>query len=201
MDPAGGRPRVRAADADRDALLTVLGEAHAHGRLDADEIDERQNAALRARYLDDLLPLVADLPEGAELSTQWRTPGTAVTPRAQNHPAPTGDSTPLVAVMSGRDVDLDPGTRKVTSFALMGGDNLDLTGVLGPGVEVTVQTYAMWAGHNIHVPEGVRVVDRTVNIMAGNKIHRSARGDGSNGTLILTGFSLMAGHDVKLADR
>jgi hypothetical protein len=80
----------------------------------------------------------------------------------------------------------------------MGGDEVYLTDALGPGVEVTVESYAMWAGNTVYVPGGVRIVDRTVNIMAGNDISRKAQGDGSNGTVILTGFSLMAGHEVKL---
>ena len=104
-----------------------------------------------------------------------------------------------VAIMSGREIDVPPGTAEVTTYALMGGDNIDLCAVMGPGVTVEVVSYAMWAGNDIYVPPGVRVRDETINIMAGNEVRQSARGDGSNGTVILKGFSLMAGHDVRLA--
>lgn len=52
---------VRASDADRDAALTVLGEAYADGRLDRIEYDARSSAALRAVVLGDLKPLLLDL--------------------------------------------------------------------------------------------------------------------------------------------
>lgn len=50
------------------------------------------------------------------------------------------------------------------------------------------------------VPEGVRVIDQSVAIMAGNDIKRRAQGDGSNGTLVLKGFLWWGGNDVKLAE-
>ena len=100
--------------------------------------------------------------------------------------------------MSGREVRVSPGTATVRSFALMGGDDVFLAEAMGPGIEVTLESYAMWAGNTVYVPGGVRIIDRTINIMAGNDISKKAQGDGSNGTVILTGFSLMAGHDIKL---
>src|SRR5699024_2327277 len=106
---------------------------------------------------------------------------------------------PSLALLSGREIDVPAGTAEITSYALMGGDSIDLCAVMGPGVTIELNCYAMWAGHDVYVPPGVRIRDETVNIMAGNEIHRAARGDGSNGTLILKGFSLMAGHDVRLA--
>lgn len=60
-------PRMRASDADRNEVLDVLAEAHAHGRLAPDEVDERQGTALAARYLDELPAVLIDLPEGREV--------------------------------------------------------------------------------------------------------------------------------------
>ncbi len=80
----------------------------------------------------------------------------------------------------------------------MGGDDVYLTHVLGPGVEVTLNCCAVMGGNDIFVPAGVRVIDRSVNILAGSDIDSAAQGDGSNGTLILTGFSVMGGHDIKI---
>lgn len=205
-------PRIRAADKDRDAVLAVITEAVSNGRLDPEETAERQDEAISAKYLDELLPLILDLPEGHELhrSLQRQT-GDGTTPGAslvrRDGPAPLspradpGSAAPVnsVAIMSGREIDVPAGTAEVTTYALMGGDNIDLCEVMGPGVTVSVTSYSMWGGHDIYVPPGVRVRDDTVNIMAGNEIRQSAKGDGSNGTLILKGLSLMAGHDVHLA--
>ena len=53
---------IRASDADRDATVERLRRHAGAGRLDADELDERLERALRARTLGDLRALVADLP-------------------------------------------------------------------------------------------------------------------------------------------
>ncbi|WP_209325777.1 DUF1707 SHOCT-like domain-containing protein [Brevibacterium renqingii] len=203
--------RIRASDKDRDAVLGVITEAVSSGRLDPNETAERQDEAISAKFLDELIPLIEDLPEGHELlralqrqTGQGGAPGTAVTRSGSNVPGPLADpgsASPMnsVAVLSGREVDVPPGTAAVTTYALMGGDDIDLCDVMGPGVTVELASYAMWAGHNIFVPPGVRIRDETINIMAGNEIRASAKGDGSNGILVLKGFSLMAGHDVRLA--
>ena len=212
--------RLRAGDAERDSVLEVLTEAHAAGRLDPDEVDERQKQALRSRFVDELPDLIDDLPEGAALAARLqsqadqaagRGPGSAVAARPHGGvPAVRGPGEVVptrtgawaddnsIAVMSGRELQVAPGTTTFRTYALMGGDDVYLTDALGPGVEITLESYAMWAGNTVYVPGGVRIIDRTVNIMAGNDISRKAQGDGSNGTVILTGFSLMAGHDVKL---
>src|SRR6185295_13720980 len=52
---------LRASDADRNVVHGVLTEAFADGRLDREEYDERTAAALRARTLGQLPPLVVDL--------------------------------------------------------------------------------------------------------------------------------------------
>lgn len=186
------RPRMRAGDADRDDALRVLQQAHAAGRLSVEELGSRQDAVLAAQYVDDLLPVVADLPEGALLQA-----GPAV---AMPSPATT-DVGMSVTFMTGRDVDLAPGTSLYRNFAWWGGDDIILDRALGPGVLLTLELSAVMAGHDIYVPEGVRVIDESFAIMAGNDIDQDARGDGSNGTLILKGFLFWAGHDVKLSRR
>lgn len=186
------RPRMRAGDADRDDTLRVLQQAHAAGRLSVEELGSRQDAVLAAQYVDDLLPVVADLPEGALLQA-----GPAV---AMPSPATT-DVGMSVTFMTGRDVDLAPGTSLYRNFAWWGGDDIILDRALGPGVLLTLELSAVMAGHDIYVPQGVRVIDESFAIMAGNDIDQDARGDGSNGTLILKGFLFWAGHDVKLSRR
>ncbi|SMY10484.1 DUF1707 SHOCT-like domain-containing protein [Brevibacterium jeotgali] len=210
-EPVPRTPRLRAGDEERDAVLDVLARAHGAGRLDPAEVDERQRHTLRARFVDELPDLIDDLPEGRDLAARFasqsgrgehrRSPGTlAHAPAGDVVPVAPGSGPPetTVAVMSGREHVVEPGTGLVRSYGLMGGDEIYLGDVMGPGVEVTLECYAMWAGNDVYVPAGVKVLDRTMNLMAGNTIAKNARGDGSNGTVILTGFSLMAGHDVKL---
>ena len=57
-----GDPRIRASDADRDRVTSLLREHHAAGRLTAEEFHERMEAALDAKTLGELDELLADLP-------------------------------------------------------------------------------------------------------------------------------------------
>lgn len=52
---------LRAADADRDRIVAVLATAYAEGRIDREELDQRQEAVSAARTLGELPPIVADL--------------------------------------------------------------------------------------------------------------------------------------------
>jgi hypothetical protein len=63
------RRQLRVSDADRDAVVTELGEHFQAGRLDAAELDDRTGRALRS----DLDEVLADLP---------RTPPATGAPRA-----------------------------------------------------------------------------------------------------------------------
>ena len=52
---------LRASDRDRDVALQALSEAYADGRLDREEHESRTDAAMSAKVLGDLPPLIADL--------------------------------------------------------------------------------------------------------------------------------------------
>src|SRR5260370_28134818 len=54
-------PAVRGSEADRARVIELLRAAGADGRLDPVEFDERLDAALAARTIDALAPLIADL--------------------------------------------------------------------------------------------------------------------------------------------
>lgn len=55
---------MRAANVDREETVEILRQAFAEGRLDPAELDERADAAFRARTVGDLRGLIADLPRG-----------------------------------------------------------------------------------------------------------------------------------------
>ena len=74
------QPHLRAADTDRAAVATVLGEHMSAGRLTLEEYDERLARAYAARTFGELEELTADLPA---VST-----GRAVEPVPATEPAP-----------------------------------------------------------------------------------------------------------------
>jgi hypothetical protein len=59
---APARAELRASHADRDRVVEVLRVAAGDGRLTADELDQRLEAALTARTLTELTMLTSDLP-------------------------------------------------------------------------------------------------------------------------------------------
>jgi Domain of unknown function (DUF1707) len=56
---------LRASDADREAVADRLRRAAIEGRLEPDELEQRLDAALRARTYGELDRLLIDLPSGA----------------------------------------------------------------------------------------------------------------------------------------
>ena len=66
MSTDGNSARVRASDAEREEFAQIVREATGDGRLSLDEGDERLAQVYAAKYRDELRPLVADLPAGAQ---------------------------------------------------------------------------------------------------------------------------------------
>lgn len=61
---------VRASDAERDVVMSQLGNHFQAGRLDQDEFAERLDAAAAARTRGDLAALLTDLPAETEPWTE-----------------------------------------------------------------------------------------------------------------------------------
>jgi Domain of unknown function (DUF1707)/2TM domain len=61
-EPDERRDLLRASDADRERVVRLLRDAHAEGRLTAEEFDERLDRAYAARTYADLDGLTGDLP-------------------------------------------------------------------------------------------------------------------------------------------
>jgi hypothetical protein len=70
-------PEHRAGDADRDRVAAVLREAHAEGRLDADELAQRLDATYAARTFGELAVLTRDLPHPSSPPPPGLQPGVA----------------------------------------------------------------------------------------------------------------------------
>lgn len=63
------QPTMRIGDQERDDAVASLSDHFAAGRLSRDELDERIDHAIQARFDADLVPLFADLPTGARAGT------------------------------------------------------------------------------------------------------------------------------------
>ena len=183
------QPRLRIGDAEREAALTTLQGAYTEGRLDLEELEERQERCRSAKYSDDLAALLVDLPGGGS--------GVVTAVSSARLAGRVGRARRLgPAVMSGKRVYLERGTPALSGFAFWGGHEIHLDQAMGPGVEIELSLSAIMGGYTVHVPPGVRVLDETFSIMAGVGIKEEAQGNGSNGTLVLRGFLLMGGIEV-----
>lgn len=193
--------RVRASDEERDYVLNLLQQAHVVGRIDVGELDERQTKALAVKFADEFIPLLEDLPEGQEVIAALRPQIT----HTNNRTGVTHMVTPMpgqmlqsAAILSGKTILVPYSVTAYNLFSLLGGDTLDLRGAFAPGVVFIVESQSILGGANILIPTGVRVVDESTAVLGGNTINRNAQGDGSNGTLVLRGFSALGGNVVKL---
>ena len=82
--------------------------------------------------------------------------------------------------------------------ALMGGCELDLRQAnIAPGEVATIDVLALMGGHEIRVPEDWAVVTRVVPFMGGIEDKRNNLKAGASATLVLRGFVMMGGLEIK----
>jgi hypothetical protein len=191
---AGGS--LRASDADRDQVATVLSTAYAEGRLTKDEHDDRLGRAMTARTFDELIPLTHDLvvvtpPKVTTLSSQTESPYKIDSAHASE------DVDNMVAVFGGV-------TRKgrwrmhrqTRAYALFGGMDLDLREATFEGTELEINGAWSFGGLDITVPAGMEVRDQTVGIFGGTEVKDLGERDPRAPVLVIKGLTLFGGVSV-----
>ena len=187
-DPGALAERV--ADADRDRTVTQLRESVVEGRLTLDEFSERVGSALQARTRNDLLAVVADLPQARQTAERLPEPASAATKKKRRW---------HVAVMSGHST---KGrwriSGKTNAVAVMGGCDMDLRQAEIEGPEVEITAVAFWGGIDITVPEGFDVDLRGFSFMGGRDLKlRDVPIVPGSPRIVVHGFAVMGGIDVK----
>lgn len=189
----GDPSRLRVSDADRHRVGELLREAAGEGRLDIEELEERLEAAYAAKTYGDLAPLTADLPVAQRPGVQPQLPP----------PAPSGPLTRYntsIAIMGGTD---RTGMWEVgpshTAVAIMGGVKIDLRSARFTSPETVINAFAFWAGIDIYVNAGTRVVVEGIGVMGAFDHGRDkvAPQLGPDSPLVrVNGLALMAGVTV-----
>jgi len=187
-------PELRASDADRDRFVTILRDALAEGRLTADEHAERVDAALTARTLSELTPLVADLP--APSTTTYR-------------PTSSDSAAPALPTRSNMFAFWSGSTRKgrwragsrLNAVAIMGGIDIDLSEAVFDEPELVIKVFTMWGGIDIKIPEGVTVRDHGLGIMGGFDVHEQYTDDPHAPVVVVKGVAIMGGVSVRVKKR
>lgn len=188
---------------DRERVARVLHDAMAEGRLTVNELEERLDKVYAAKTFGDLEPLLRDLPVGNQ-APQFTLPapvaGTSPVPMPSGRIGGRGTSSGAVAIMSGtgrKGVWTVPPT--FTSFALMGGIEIDLTQARFEEAETTIQAFAFMGGIDIYVPDDIAVQVNGVGFMGAFENHTSNQGQPVPGVPLvkITGLAVWGGVDVK----
>ncbi|HEY5820882.1 MAG TPA: DUF1707 domain-containing protein [Propionibacteriaceae bacterium] len=191
---AGGN--LRASDADREQVATVLSTAYAEGRLTRDEHDERLEQLLRARTFDELLPITRDLvivnpPSPSQVSTTTNGPFTIDTSSASQ------ESEKMVAIFGGVTRKGKWRVRKHTqALALFGGIDLDLRDAIFEGPVVEISGFWCFGGLDIKVPEGIEVRDQTAGVFGGTDVSHVGEPLPGAPVLVIKGMTLFGGVSV-----
>jgi hypothetical protein len=195
--PAIPEPQhLRASDADRERVANVLREAAGDGRLTMDELDERLDAVYAAKTYAQLEPITHDLPG---------TTGAAYVPAMSTAPARGmrqygGETTSHVGVailggFSRRGNWLVP--KSFTTFAFMGGIELDMRDANFVEQTVTVHVTAIMGGVEITVPEDAVVRVTGVGIMGAFDDSTSEPETVGGPTITVSGLAFMGGVAIK----
>jgi DUF1707 SHOCT-like domain len=190
---AGGS--LRASDADRDQVATLLSTAYAEGRLTREEHDERIDQLMAAKTFDDLIPITRDLVivgTTAPVASPQTTSRFAIDTAVQN---PQSDK--MVAIFGGVTRSGKWRVRKnIQALALFGGMDLDLRDAIFEAPVVEISGLWCFGGLDIKVPEGIQVQDQTAGIFGGTDVRDI--GDPAPGapTLVIKGMTLFGGVSV-----
>jgi len=148
---------TRAADADRERVVSELLQHAVDGRIDPEELSDRTEAAYSAASLGELAPLTADLPT---LATRPTGP-TRSTPPAGRTIALLGGSSRTGRWRVARDG---------LAVAILGSTRLDLRRAEFDASTVTITALAYWGRVEITVPDGAEVEMTGVGVVAGRDV-------------------------------
>jgi hypothetical protein len=191
---AGGH--LRASDADRDQVATLLSTAYAEGRLTREEHDERIDQLMAAKTFDDLIPITRDLVivgAPAPLAIPQATSRFTIDTAGQNP-----ESDKLVAIFGGVTRSGRWRVRKnIQALALFGGMDLDLRGAIFEAPVVEISGLWCFGGLDIKVPEGLEVQDQTAGIFGGTDVRDIGDPAAGAPTLVIKGVTLFGGVSVR----
>jgi Domain of unknown function (DUF1707) len=191
---AGGH--LRASDADRDQVATVLSTAYAEGRLTLEEHDERIDQLMAAKTFDDLIPITRDL---VIVGTPTPVPAPQATSRFTiDTTGQQSEPDRMIAIFGGVTRTGRWRVRKnIQALTLFGGTDLDLRDAIFEAPVVEISGFWCFGGLDIKVPEGIEVRDQTAGIFGGTDVRDI--GDPAPGapTLVIKGVSLFGGVSVR----
>lgn len=187
---------LRASDADREQVATLLSTAYAEGRLTREEHDQRIDQLMAAKTFDDLIPITSDL-------VMVNPPPSVAAPEAQSRF--TIDTTRqnvqpdrLIAIFGGANRSGKWRVRKnIQALALFGGMDLDLRDAIFEASVVEISGFWCFGGLDIKVPAGIEVQDQTAGIFGGTDVRDIGDPAPGSPTLVIKGVALFGGISIR----
>jgi hypothetical protein len=195
VDPLVGG-NLRASDADRDQVATLLSTAYAEGRLTREEHDERVDQLMAAKTFDDLIPITRDL-------VVVGSPPPVAAPQSASRftiDATGQDLQPdkMIAIFGGvTRTGRWRVRKKIQAFALFGGMDLDLRDAVFEAPVVEIAGFWCFGGLDMKVPEGLHVRDQTAGIFGGTDVRDIGDPVPGAPTLVIKGVALFGGVSVR----
>jgi hypothetical protein len=195
VDPLVGG-NLRASDADRDQVATLLSTAYAEGRLTREEHDERVDQLMAAKTFDDLIPITRDL-------VVVGSPPPVAAPQSASRftiDATGQDLQPdkMIAIFGGvTRTGRWRVRKKIQAFALFGGMDLDLRDAVFEAPVVEIAGFWCFGGLDMKVPEGIEVRDQTAGIFGGTDVRDIGDPVPGAPTLVIKGVALFGGVSVR----
>ncbi|MFI6104479.1 DUF1707 domain-containing protein [Streptomyces sp. NPDC051310] len=191
--PAAPAPAeaLRASDADRDRIASILREALAEGRIDAEEHAERIDAVYRAKTMGELEPLVRDLPAA----------------RAPRDPAPSYAYGPdEVAVPAEKLVAVFSSTtrkgrwrvgRRTHAFSLFGNVEIDLTEAIFAQRLTTINATSVFGNVEIRVPENITLRGSGTGVLGNFEVVSLEAADPEAPVVVVNGYAVLGSVEAK----
>jgi Domain of unknown function (DUF1707)/Cell wall-active antibiotics response 4TMS YvqF len=180
VDEQSQPPAVRASDADREAVATVLGRNQAEGRLTLDEFSQRLDLVYAAKRKDELEAVTRDLPAVPDPATRNATGW-------------------VISVLGGsRRVGRWRASGRVRVIAVLGGADIDLSHAVVTTPELRMRCFSFLGGISITVPKGVEVELTGFSLIGGRDLDVGDEPSRPGTPLIrVRAFSLLGGITVQ----
>lgn len=191
---AGGS--IRASDADREQVTTLLNTAYAEGRITVEEHDERVTQVLTARTFDDLLPITSDLVAVAPATTV-SAPSTSSSITVDTRSANT-EPDQMIAIFGGvTRTGRWRVRRHIRALAVFGGMDLDMRDAVFESPLVELSGFWCFGGLDVKVPAGIEVRDQTAGVFGGTDIRDLGDVEPGAPVLVIKGLTLFGGVNVR----
>ncbi|WP_166349018.1 DUF1707 SHOCT-like domain-containing protein [Phytoactinopolyspora limicola] len=205
---------LRCSDVDRERVAEALREAAGEGRLTLTELEERLDAAFKARTYGDLQPITRDLPQGpypvpgATTEPQWA--GRSAHPPSAAAPSPPADNSRAPVRKEQINAILSEEKRsgrwevpaRVDVTSILGSVELDFTEAIVRAPEVDIRLGVVLGSATIIVPEGIDVrMDSITNVLGDRKMKLETTVTPGAPILRIGGFMLLGEVTVRAPKR